>query len=83
MLAAAIVDHLEGERSERRAVGASSGVNSSWPMSTTAITWFSATGTPASVSVPVAGSVVMMRLSKLCAGSSFGSVKPKSAGENV
>src|SRR5207237_1148249 len=63
------------------------GVNTSLPavMSATLMNWPALTATPLSVSVPdpALGSVVIFTASRLLAGLSFGSLKPKSATVNV
>ena len=52
-------------------------------MSASVMNWPAVTATPLSVSVPAAGSVVIFTASRLLAGESLGSVKPKSAAVNV
>ena len=61
------------------------GVNTSLPeaMSASEIVCPTVTGAPLSVSVPLAGSVSILTASRLSAGESFASVKPKSAAANV
>ena len=52
-------------------------------MSATETNWPAVTATPLSVSVPAAGSVLIFTASRVLAGLSFGSLKPKSAAANV
>ena len=52
-------------------------------MSASAIDWPSVTATPLLVSVPAPGSVVIFTASRLLAGLSLASLKPKSAAVKV
>ena len=52
-------------------------------MSATEMNWPTVTAVPLSNSVPAEGTVVILTARKLLAGESLGSLKPKSAVENV
>ncbi len=63
--------------------GPAAGANTRLPRLVAGITLPAVMATPESVSVPLAGSVVMMTLARELGGVSFGSVIPKSATEKI